>query len=92
MSAAAPLTDGACTDVLQAGAGDGGKKKKGKKDKRDKQQEQRGGRPKRLRQGTADAAAGGNNNKRPRAYEPELPEDEYVETAEDQDFIDDAGQ
>lgn len=73
----------------QAGAEEGGRKKKGKKDKREKQQEQRGSRPKRLRQSAADAADGGS--KRPRAPAAELPEDQYVETAEDQDFIDDAG-
>lgn len=75
--------------LLQAGAEEGGRKKKGKKDKREKQQEQRGSRPKRLRQSAADAADGGS--KRPRAPAAELPEDQYVETAEDQDFIDDAG-
>lgn len=79
-----------CICFLQTAAtdGDGSKKKKSKKDKRDKQQEQRSGRPKRLRQ-AAEPEAGA---KRVRPSGPELPEDAYEETAEDKDFIDDAGE
>lgn len=80
----------AAPSVLQAAAGDegSGKKKKSKKDKREKQPEQRSSRPKRTRP-TSAADEGGSP--RHASGAPELPEDQYVETAEDQDFIDDAG-
>jgi hypothetical protein len=78
--------------VQTAGGEDGGKKKKSRKDKRDKQQqEQRGSRPKRQRQPAAAEPTTGSD-KRMRPSGPELPEDAYEETAEDKDFIDDAGE
>lgn len=83
-----------CLCLLQtAGGEDGGKKKKSRKDKRDKQQQeqQRGSRPKRQRQPAA-AEPKATGDKRMRPSGPELPEDAYEETAEDKDFIDDAGE